>query len=169
MGAQVNRATGGADVLSSPRSLSFYKESLAGETDNYVHLRASAECKPATEVLRQLAAEVTETVRRIDVITASDAELAALWRRFLQVRVSPKVCRGLILRTRHLTVSGRATSSSMSRPHAIVSPSSASMRNARIQLPRARATIWSSHYRSRPRFYARNALPRSSAGDLHEG
>ncbi|EJF61156.1 terpenoid synthase [Dichomitus squalens LYAD-421 SS1] len=64
--------------------LSFYKESLAGETDNYVHLRASAERKSPTDVLRTLAAEVTDTVERIDAITSIDPELAALWQRFLQ-------------------------------------------------------------------------------------
>ncbi|OBZ70154.1 Trichodiene synthase [Grifola frondosa] len=63
--------------------LSFYKESLAGETDNYVHLRAAAERKTPTIVLRELSSEVTNTVRRIKVVTAKDKELAAVWHRFL--------------------------------------------------------------------------------------
>ncbi|KAH9918245.1 terpenoid synthase [Epithele typhae] len=66
--------------------LSFYKETLAGETDNYIHLRAAAERKSPSEVLRILADEVTDTVRRIDAITSADPELAALWQRYLQVR-----------------------------------------------------------------------------------
>ena len=82
-------------------SLSFYKESLAGETDNYVHLRAAAECKSPTDVLRTLAAEVTDTVRRIDAITSVDAELAALWQRFLQVTAVPTT--SLAAKAGHLT------------------------------------------------------------------
>ena len=38
-----------------------------------------------TDVLRQLAEEVMDLVRRVDAITALDLELSALWKRFLQV------------------------------------------------------------------------------------
>ena len=77
-------------------SLSFYKESLAGETDNYIHLRASAEGAWPTDVLRKLAAEVTDTVRRIDAITSVDSELAALWKRFFQASASCRVAAFLV-------------------------------------------------------------------------
>ncbi|KAI0352673.1 terpenoid synthase [Trametes cingulata] len=65
-------------------NLSFYKEELAGETSNYVHLRADAEQASPWKVLRQLTEEVLDTARRIDVITAQDPELCALWNRYLQ-------------------------------------------------------------------------------------
>ncbi|KAJ8472883.1 hypothetical protein ONZ51_g8216 [Trametes cubensis] len=64
--------------------LSFYKEELAGETSNYVHLRADAESISPWDVLRHLTEEVLDTARRIDDITASDPELYALWNRYLQ-------------------------------------------------------------------------------------
>ena len=71
-----------------PHSLSFYKESLAGETDNYVHLRAAAERKTPTEVLRELSDEITETVHKITTVVASDSELADIWQKFLHVRAT---------------------------------------------------------------------------------
>ncbi|KAI0643127.1 terpenoid synthase [Trametes meyenii] len=64
--------------------ISFYKEELAGETSNYVHLRADAEGISHWEVLRDLTEEVLDTARRIDEITAKDPELCALWNRYLQ-------------------------------------------------------------------------------------
>ncbi|KAI0670986.1 terpenoid synthase [Trametes maxima] len=64
--------------------ISFYKEELAGETSNYVHLRADAEGISPWEVLRDLTEEVLDTARRIDEITAKDPELCALWNRYLQ-------------------------------------------------------------------------------------
>ena len=66
-------------------SLSFYKESLAGEADNYVHLRAAAERKSPTDVLRTLAAEVIDSAQRINALMSVDPELDALWQRFVQV------------------------------------------------------------------------------------
>ena len=68
------------------RRLSFYKEELAGETNNYVHLRASAEQDSAANVLRHLVEEVLESAAKIDALTSEDSELAALWHRYLQVR-----------------------------------------------------------------------------------
>ncbi|KAH9846352.1 terpenoid synthase [Lenzites betulinus] len=65
-------------------NLSFYKEELAGETSNYVHLRADAEQVSPWSVLRELTEEVLDTARRIDEITAKDPELCALWNRYLQ-------------------------------------------------------------------------------------
>ena len=67
--------------------LSFYKEELAGERSNYIHLRASAEELPPMEVLRQLVDEVLDTARRIEKITGTDRELHVLWNEYLQVRI----------------------------------------------------------------------------------
>ncbi|PIL25583.1 terpene synthase [Ganoderma sinense ZZ0214-1] len=64
--------------------LSFYKEELAGERNNYVHLRASAEQSSAANVLRQLVEEVLESAAKIDALTSEDPELAALWKRYQQ-------------------------------------------------------------------------------------
>ncbi len=68
--------------------LSFYKEELAGETNNYVHLRAGAEQNSPGNVLRHLVEEVLESANRIDALTSEDPELAALWQRYLQVSSS---------------------------------------------------------------------------------
>ncbi|KAG8911847.1 hypothetical protein FRC00_005736 [Tulasnella sp. 408] len=63
--------------------LSFYKESLAGETDNYVHLRAAAEEKSPIQILHELSGEVIDTVRRITYVVSPDPELAEIWRQFI--------------------------------------------------------------------------------------
>ena len=77
------------NLLITPlRSLSFYKEELAGETNNYVHLRASAEQTSAEGVLRQLVEEVLDSNRHMDALTYEDPELAALWQRYMQVRAN---------------------------------------------------------------------------------
>ncbi|KAI0775546.1 terpenoid synthase [Trametes elegans] len=62
--------------------LSFYKEELAGETSNYVHLRSDAERLSSWEVLHDLIEEVLDTARRVDQITAKNPELQALWHRY---------------------------------------------------------------------------------------
>lgn len=67
-------------------SLSFYKEELAGENKNYVHLRADAEQISSASVLRRLIEEVLDSARKMDVLTAADLELGALWQRYMQVR-----------------------------------------------------------------------------------
>ncbi|KAH9846345.1 terpenoid synthase [Lenzites betulinus] len=64
--------------------LSFYKEELAQETANYIHLRASVEQTPPLVVLRKYADEILETTRRIERLAAGDAELAALWQGYKQ-------------------------------------------------------------------------------------
>nr|WMM66776.1 linalool synthase [Ganoderma sinense] len=64
--------------------LSFYKEELAGETNNYVHLRTSAEQSSAANVLRHLVEEVLESAGTMDMLTSGDSELAALWQRYMQ-------------------------------------------------------------------------------------
>lgn len=69
-------------------SLSFYKEELAGETNNYIHLRAAAEQTSTDAVLRRLVEEVTDTARRVVKIAADDEELSRIWDRYMQVRLT---------------------------------------------------------------------------------
>ena len=69
-------------------SLSFYKEELAGETKNYVHLSAAAQKCSVEDVLRQLVGEVMDSARCMEVLTANDPELARLWTQYFQVRTS---------------------------------------------------------------------------------
>ena len=73
-------------------SLSFYKEQLAGETNNYVHLRAGAEQTSAAQVLRQLVNEVLESGREMESLTVGDDDLAALWHRYFQVGFKHTIC-----------------------------------------------------------------------------
>ncbi|OBZ77665.1 hypothetical protein A0H81_02648 [Grifola frondosa] len=62
--------------------LSFYKECVAGETDNYIHLRAATEQKTPTAVLRELANEVANTIHRVEALAEGDGELAAFCHKF---------------------------------------------------------------------------------------
>ena len=73
-------------VLIKTNSLSFYKEEIAGETSNYVHLRAETEQTSPLEVLRRLTEEVLDSAERIEKIVSEDRELSALWHQYLQVR-----------------------------------------------------------------------------------
>ena len=50
-----------------------------------MHLRAAAERKSPTDVLRALAAEVLDSAQAINAFVSADPELDALWRRFVQV------------------------------------------------------------------------------------
>lgn len=70
-------------------SLSFYKEQLAGETKNYVHMRASADQITPVNVLRKLCEEVLECDRIALALAGSDKELANMWSRYVQVRARP--------------------------------------------------------------------------------
>ncbi|KAI0662061.1 terpenoid synthase [Cubamyces menziesii] len=63
--------------------LSFYKEWLGGETDNYVHLRAAAEQKDPVVVLRELAEETLATIVQVQELTASDPELSPILHSYL--------------------------------------------------------------------------------------
>ncbi|KAI0822012.1 terpenoid synthase [Trametes gibbosa] len=63
--------------------LSFYKESLVGETNNFIHLRAAAERKDPLTVLHEVAEETLETIYRVDALTASDAQLSQICRSYL--------------------------------------------------------------------------------------
>ncbi|KAI0822027.1 terpenoid synthase [Trametes gibbosa] len=64
--------------------LSFYKEELAGETNNYIHLQAAAEQTSADGVLHRLVDEVADTALRVNKVTADDPELAAMWNKYMQ-------------------------------------------------------------------------------------
>ena len=81
----------GSQLTQSCSSLSFYKEELAGETNNYVHLRAAAERLSPLEVLHRLTGEVEDTAKRIREIIGADRELAEIWEMYLQVRRSYRV------------------------------------------------------------------------------
>nr|BDI63123.1 sesquiterpene synthase [Trametes versicolor] len=63
--------------------LSFYKESLAGETDNLIHLRAAAEQKDPLSVLRDVVEETLESIRKVEVLTAADPQLAKICRSYV--------------------------------------------------------------------------------------
>ncbi|KAI0643149.1 terpenoid synthase [Trametes meyenii] len=67
------------DHWSLGANLSFYKEELAGETHNYVHIRCAADQTSPETVLRKLVEEVSDTARRVDMIVADDPELANIW------------------------------------------------------------------------------------------
>ncbi|KAI0632020.1 terpenoid synthase [Trametes polyzona] len=63
--------------------LSFYKESLAQETDNLIHLRAAAEQKDPLLVLRELSEETLESIRKVEMLTASDPQLSNICRSYI--------------------------------------------------------------------------------------
>ncbi|KAI8986210.1 terpenoid synthase [Trametes punicea] len=63
--------------------LSFYKETLEGETDNYIHLRAAAEKKDPVVVLRELANETLESIRKVQSLTSSDKQITDILRRYI--------------------------------------------------------------------------------------
>ncbi|KAI0352668.1 terpenoid synthase [Trametes cingulata] len=65
-------------------NLSFYKEELAGETNNYIHLRAAAEQTSVDIVLRKLVEEVSDTALRVNMVAADDPELLEIWSRYMQ-------------------------------------------------------------------------------------
>ncbi|KAI0366897.1 terpenoid synthase [Pilatotrama ljubarskyi] len=65
-------------------NLSFYKEELAGETNNYIHLRSAAEQRTVDDILRRLVEEVSDTAHRVNMVIADDSELQAVWSRYMQ-------------------------------------------------------------------------------------
>ncbi|KAI1793299.1 terpenoid synthase [Ganoderma leucocontextum] len=64
--------------------LSFYKEQLAGETDNYIHIRATTDQTTTLDTLRLLADETLACVQRIRLLIGEDRELMAIWRSLQQ-------------------------------------------------------------------------------------
>ncbi|KAJ2992502.1 hypothetical protein NUW54_g7919 [Trametes sanguinea] len=71
--------------------LSFYKETLDGERDNYIHVRAAAQGKDPLTVLRELVEETLDNVRNIELLTASDEQLAKICRSHLMGYVEFKL------------------------------------------------------------------------------
>ncbi len=69
-------------------SLSFYKEQLAGETNNYIHMRACAEQTTPINVLRDLCEEILHSDRHVLTLTGRDNELAEVWQKYVQVCTS---------------------------------------------------------------------------------
>ncbi len=67
-------------------SLSFYKEHMDGETNNYVTMRADAEATTAVNVLSALAEEALDYSRKVVTLAAGDDELLHTWELFVQVR-----------------------------------------------------------------------------------
>ncbi|TBU36754.1 terpenoid synthase [Dichomitus squalens] len=63
--------------------LSFYKETLAGETDNYVNMRAAVEQKQAISVLRQLIEENLDSVYKLRQLAAPQPGLTEIFLGFL--------------------------------------------------------------------------------------
>ncbi|KAI0352643.1 terpenoid synthase [Trametes cingulata] len=63
--------------------LSFYKEALNGDTDNYITLRASAERKHPVVVLQELCEETLESIRRVQALTSSEPRIAEILHRFV--------------------------------------------------------------------------------------
>lgn len=57
--------------------LSFYKEELAGEKDNYIHERALATGLPISSVLQELIMETISAVRRVRYVLQDVDALAA--------------------------------------------------------------------------------------------
>ncbi|CDO71697.1 hypothetical protein BN946_scf184915.g41 [Trametes cinnabarina] len=60
--------------------LSFYKEVVKGENDNYIHQRAAAEQKDPLKVLRELVEETLDHIRQAETLTSADPELSNLYR-----------------------------------------------------------------------------------------
>lgn len=61
--------------------LSFYKEELAGEKDNYIHERALATGLPISSVLQELIMETISAVRRVRYVL-QDVDALAAWENF---------------------------------------------------------------------------------------
>ena len=62
--------------------LSFYKEQIAGEKDNYIHNRASVLNKDVNDVLKDVVGDVASAVNRARSTLIGDEEKAT-WEKFL--------------------------------------------------------------------------------------
>ena len=69
-------------IISLSDVLSFYKEELAGERDNYVHDRALVTDKSISMVLTELVNELVESIERARSILKGEKEKEA-WERLL--------------------------------------------------------------------------------------
>ncbi|KAJ3004053.1 hypothetical protein NUW54_g4992 [Trametes sanguinea] len=64
-------------------ALSFYKEALRGETETYIHLRASAEGKDPLTVLRDVVDETLRSIREVRQLTSAHPKLEAICESYL--------------------------------------------------------------------------------------
>ncbi|KAI9058177.1 terpenoid synthase [Trametes sanguinea] len=63
--------------------LSFYKEALGGETETYIHLRASAEGKEPLTVLRDVVDETLRSIREVRQLASAHPKLEAICESYL--------------------------------------------------------------------------------------
>lgn len=66
--------------------MSYYKEQLAGETNNYIHMRACAEQMAPVNVLHSLCEELLDCNQEIIDLSGDDSELVDIWMKYVQVR-----------------------------------------------------------------------------------
>ena len=76
-------------------SLSFYKETLAGDTDNYVHIRARMERKQASVVLGELVEENLQSLHKAKQIASVQPSLVDMCVSHCMVNVSTPLSREL--------------------------------------------------------------------------
>ncbi|TBU54662.1 hypothetical protein BD310DRAFT_935496 [Dichomitus squalens] len=69
-------------IVAANDSLSFYKEQLAGETKNYIHIRATTDQMTPVDMLRRVADEVLACGERVELLIGDDAQLMGIWRSF---------------------------------------------------------------------------------------
>ena len=67
--------------------LSFYKEILAGESDNYIHLYASTEDINPVTALQQLSKALLQSMTAIESLTMHNPLLAKTLRGYLMVSI----------------------------------------------------------------------------------
>ncbi|KAH9889838.1 terpenoid synthase [Cubamyces lactineus] len=67
-----------ARLIAHSDILSFYKETVGGETDTYICLQATAARKDPHAVLQDLVDETLKSIRMVEDLTASDPELSAI-------------------------------------------------------------------------------------------
>ncbi|KAI0755152.1 terpenoid synthase [Daedaleopsis nitida] len=70
-------------TVSANDILSFYKEALAGEKDNYIHMRAATERKPVIQVLREVVDETLDSVRKLEIIESAQPGLAPVCQSYI--------------------------------------------------------------------------------------
>ncbi|EJF61101.1 terpenoid synthase [Dichomitus squalens LYAD-421 SS1] len=74
-------------IVAANDVLSFYKEQLAGETKNYIHIRATTDQMTPVDMLRRVADEVLACGERVELLIGDDAQLMRIWRSFEHLRI----------------------------------------------------------------------------------
>lgn len=69
--------------------MSFYKEQLAEEKDNYIHIRAATDEATVIKTLRLLADETLACIQQIELLIGKDSDLKELWHSSKQVSSYP--------------------------------------------------------------------------------